>query len=153
MTASSIAQALHSALPRLSLRGQAILDGLLLSGGSIGTAEELAPHIGLRSRFQLARMLRHEGLPPMHELAAWTRVIQWLDRAESSGCSLCHLAFLCRKDPSAFYREVKRLTGRHWRDVRRRGLRRLIDEFVSRSEEHTSELQSHHDLVCRLLLE
>src|SRR5437667_6757240 len=25
--------------------------------------------------------------------------------------------------------------------------------LVSRSEEHTSELQSHHDLVCRLLLE
>src|SRR5437667_4362802 len=24
---------------------------------------------------------------------------------------------------------------------------------ISRSEEHTSELQSHHDLVCRLLLE
>src|SRR5260221_4489030 len=26
-------------------------------------------------------------------------------------------------------------------------------EIVSRSEEHTSELQSHSDLVCRLLLE
>src|SRR5437667_708702 len=25
--------------------------------------------------------------------------------------------------------------------------------WPSRSEEHTSELQSHHDLVCRLLLE
>src|SRR6266540_7533261 len=25
--------------------------------------------------------------------------------------------------------------------------------FWPRSEEHTSELQSHHDLVCRLLLE
>src|SRR5437773_5964347 len=25
--------------------------------------------------------------------------------------------------------------------------------FAHRSEEHTSELQSHHDLVCRLLLE
>src|SRR5437773_9569023 len=25
--------------------------------------------------------------------------------------------------------------------------------FTVRSEEHTSELQSHHDLVCRLLLE
>src|SRR5437773_9027770 len=25
--------------------------------------------------------------------------------------------------------------------------------FRGRSEEHTSELQSHHDLVCRLLLE
>src|SRR5437773_9153774 len=28
-----------------------------------------------------------------------------------------------------------------------------IDEHRVRSEEHTSELQSHHDLVCRLLLE
>src|SRR5437773_8263044 len=27
------------------------------------------------------------------------------------------------------------------------------DGVASRSEEHTSELQSHHDLVCRLLLE
>src|SRR5437667_8387950 len=31
-----------------------------------------------------------------------------------------------------------------------------LDEMIAlirRSEEHTSELQSHHDLVCRLLLE
>src|SRR5437667_5665138 len=27
------------------------------------------------------------------------------------------------------------------------------DTLTTRSEEHTSELQSHHDLVCRLLLE
>ena len=27
------------------------------------------------------------------------------------------------------------------------------NESGRRSEEHTSELQSHHDLVCRLLLE
>ena len=27
------------------------------------------------------------------------------------------------------------------------------DEISMRSEEHTSELQSHSDLVCRLLLE
>src|SRR5437773_4555824 len=27
------------------------------------------------------------------------------------------------------------------------------DGGMNRSEEHTSELQSHHDLVCRLLLE
>src|SRR6266540_6360716 len=31
-------------------------------------------------------------------------------------------------------------------------LHRIV-ELVGRSEEHTSELQSHHDLVCRLLLE
>src|SRR5437773_3456985 len=33
----------------------------------------------------------------------------------------------------------------HWHSV--------FYDFVGRSEEHTSELQSHHDLVCRLLLE
>src|SRR2546428_3602653 len=29
----------------------------------------------------------------------------------------------------------------------------LLDELTDRSEEHTSELQSRSDLVCRLLLE
>src|SRR5437667_7313275 len=28
-----------------------------------------------------------------------------------------------------------------------------LEAYLTRSEEHTSELQSHHDLVCRLLLE
>src|SRR5437588_7691540 len=32
-------------------------------------------------------------------------------------------------------------------------LKQLIEEQEERSEEHTSELQSHSDLVCRLLLE
>src|SRR5471032_3437970 len=32
-------------------------------------------------------------------------------------------------------------------------LPRASSPTASRSEEHTSELQSHHDLVCRLLLE
>src|SRR5215469_17256789 len=31
--------------------------------------------------------------------------------------------------------------------------RRRLDEVITRSEEHTSELQSRRDLVCRLLLE
>src|SRR5438034_10361254 len=37
------------------------------------------------------------------------------------------------------------------------GMRRLkqlgVNDVLMRSEEHTSELQSHSDLVCRLLLE
>src|SRR5437773_3184461 len=36
--------------------------------------------------------------------------------------------------------------------VRSASIRELSSEPL-RSEEHTSELQSHHDLVCRLLLE
>src|SRR5947207_4238409 len=31
--------------------------------------------------------------------------------------------------------------------------RRMLETMALRSEEHTSELQSHSDLVCRLLLE
>src|SRR5947207_8718771 len=34
-----------------------------------------------------------------------------------------------------------------------RALRKIGSGSASRSEEHTSELQSHSDLVCRLLLE
>src|SRR5437773_7749575 len=44
--------------------------------------------------------------------------------------------------------------------VLERGIHALIEKPLAdtlpgaeRSEEHTSELQSHHDLVCRLLLE
>src|SRR5690349_24222026 len=44
-----------------------------------------------------------------------------------------------------------------FRDLRRRrptgGRARRIPQGVTRSEEHTSELQSRRDLVCRLLLE
>src|SRR5260221_6480589 len=36
---------------------------------------------------------------------------------------------------------------------RRGGARRVVPRGELRSEEHTSELQSHSDLVCRLLLE
>src|SRR5437773_8354219 len=35
----------------------------------------------------------------------------------------------------------------------RRRIQIHLSARSSRSEEHTSELQSHHDLVCRLLLE
>src|SRR4051812_49657809 len=38
-------------------------------------------------------------------------------------------------------------------DQRRTDLRRQPDPLSLRSEEHTSELQSHVNLVCRLLLE
>src|SRR5476649_3014899 len=38
----------------------------------------------------------------------------------------------------------------HWKDAARSSMKRLMRP---RSEEHTSELQSHSDLVCRLLLE
>lgn len=126
-----IAQHLHTALPHLSVRAQAILDALLLNGGHLGTAGELAPHIGEPNRFALARMLRREGLPPLHSLAAWMRVLTWVERAEESGCSLCQLAFRCQTDPAVCYRTVKRVTGLRWGALRRRGSRWVIADFIA----------------------
>src|SRR5437773_8838207 len=58
-------------------------------------------------------------------------------------------------DALPIYRLVKEAVDRPVGDLRRE--RRLLLDAARydqhRSEEHTSELQSHHDLVCRLLLE
>src|SRR5437667_7697640 len=48
---------------------------------------------------------------------------------------------------------IFRLQPEHRADVRVTEIRRFGTNHDLRSEEHTSELQSHHDLVCRLLLE
>src|SRR5437773_9377898 len=58
---------------------------------------------------------------------------------------------------------IRQLGRRQWRRTgpnsftrTRSGQSRILSADrnpASRSEEHTSELQSHHDLVCRLLLE
>src|SRR5437773_5948046 len=52
-----------------------------------------------------------------------------------------------------FRSRVLRTGRRRRRPHRRPGERRPNPITAMRSEEHTSELQSHHDLVCRLLLE
>ena len=38
-------------------------------------------------------------------------------------------------------------------EINKNGITRSADKIINRSEEHTSELQSRSDLVCRLLLE
>jgi hypothetical protein len=108
------------------------MEAVLLSGGSIGTAQQVAPHLGLHNRFELARLLKREGLPPLHDLAAWASVLAWLDRAEGTGCSLCQLAFRARKDPATCYRIVKRVTGLGWIELRRRGSSWVLARFVAR---------------------
>ncbi len=116
MGASNISSILHESLPRLSLCGRAIIDAALLNGGSIGTAQDVAHHLGLRNRFALARLMTREGLPPLKDLAAWASVLTWVDRTERTGCSLCEQAFRVRKDPGFCYRTVNRITGRRWQE-------------------------------------
>src|SRR5947207_7153026 len=53
-------------------------------------------------------------------------------------------------EPASFQLERSE---RHWCDIFARIFPPNASASNSRSEEHTSELQSHSDLVCRLLLE
>src|SRR5438132_5406723 len=48
---------------------------------------------------------------------------------------------------------VASMVGRSFTDIPVDATRKLCEVSLKRSEEHTSELQSHSDLVCRLLLE
>src|SRR5512144_884345 len=92
MAPLSLAGRLYAALPWVSERVRAILTSLAASNGRIGSADHLARVAALRSRFQLARLLRRDGLPPVGELVAWTRVLYWLHHAEADGSPLARLA-------------------------------------------------------------
>ncbi len=127
-----VARTVYASRPDLSFRSRAVVEAVFLCGGSIGTAQQVAPHLGLHNRFELARFLKREGLPPLHDLAAWASVLAWMDRSEHTGCSLCQLAFGAKRDPAVCYRTVKRITGLQWRDLRRKGLAWVVDRFVAR---------------------
>src|SRR5438270_8280739 len=129
----------QSALPGLSPDSRAVVRVLGCCNGQL-TPTSVAQWLGLRTRYQVARLLRRDGLPPFEDLAAWTRVLYWLRQSESTGASLLQLVRRDGLDPSGAYRLVHRVTGLRWSELRR-------------SEEHTSELQSQSNLVCRLLLE
>src|SRR5215510_5695351 len=93
--------AIHSARPSLSLRARAVIEAVVLSKGSIGTAESVARALGLSNRFRLARLLEREGLPPLHRITEWVTVLNWIACAERTHVSLCWMAFRCQRHPSA----------------------------------------------------
>ncbi len=113
--------AIRVARPGLRLLPRAIVEAILLVEGPIGSADAIAKALGLHSRFQLARMLKREGLLPLHVMAEWATVLSWVVAAERDGVSLCWLAFRSKRHPSACYRLVKEITGQCWEDVRARG--------------------------------
>lgn len=122
--------AIHTVRPDLSLLTSAVVDAIVLTQGPIGTAHSVARRLGLRNRFELARLLEAQGLPSLHHLAEWTTVLSWVLTAERSQVSLCWMAFRSHRHPSACYRMVKRVTGRRWEDVEARGFPWLMQEFL-----------------------
>src|SRR3989442_15974116 len=71
---------LQQALPWLSADGRAVMNTLVCSNGRVGSTQVLCERVGLRSRFQLNRLLRREGLPPYEELAGWGWGFFWMGR-------------------------------------------------------------------------
>jgi len=115
-----------------SWSAQAVIDAMLLAKGSIGAAGAVAHRLGLRNRFELAAWFTRQGLPPMHELAGWIRVLNWLEQWEQAGVALCPKAISEGRDPAACYRLVQRVTGTSWGQVQTAGLSWALDRFAER---------------------
>jgi hypothetical protein len=124
--------ALRAASPTLSLRSEAIIDAMLLSGGSIGTEDDVARRLGFANRFQLSRSLTREHLPPLHELAAWASILHWVQQAERTGAGLTTIAIRSRRDSGDSYRLVKHTTGLTWHDLRLLGYDWCATRFLER---------------------
>jgi hypothetical protein len=122
---------IRDARPGMSLYPRAIVEAICLCEGPIGPADQVARQLGLPSRFKLARLLKREGLPPLHRLAEWATVLSWVTTVESERVSLCWIAFRCRRHPSACYRLVKEVTGLRWESVLARGSRWVQRRFLS----------------------
>jgi DNA-binding beta-propeller fold protein YncE len=75
---------LQTALSGLSTDGRAVVSALGCFNGDTRSSGQVAALVGLRSRYQVARTLRREGLPPLEALAAWARILYWLQEAETT---------------------------------------------------------------------
>jgi len=122
--------AIQAARPGLTPFARAIVEAIHLVEGPIGSAEAVARHLGVGSRFRLARMLGREGLPPLHRIAGWVTILSWVLEAEETGASLCRIAFHSDRHPAACYRLVKEVTGLTWEAVRARGYEWAEREFL-----------------------
>ena len=120
---------LNTALPPLTREARAVVELLACTNGLLPSGGEVVTFLGLRTRHQVARVLRRAGLPPLEELAGWTRVLHWLHEAERTGNSLLQLARESRLEPATCYRLVRRLTGLPWSRVRRDGVAGAVSRF------------------------
>src|SRR5262245_46942993 len=123
---------LQTALPNLSESGRALLSVLGCVNGHVPHSPEMAAWLGFHDRYQLARALRRDGLPPLEVLSGWARILYWILEAETAGLSLRELAERERLDPAVAYRLVRRITGQRWSEVRRDGLATALLRFKTR---------------------
>src|SRR6267142_2155927 len=113
---------LQDTLPHLSYNGRALISALGCVNGRTPGSQELASWLGFHDRYQLARAMRREGLPPLETLGGWARTLYWLLESETSGATLRKLAERDNLDPAVAYRLIRRITGRRWSEIRRDGM-------------------------------
>jgi len=140
----ALGRALRRALPMLPFRARAVLDGMVLGAGSIGSASRVATRLGLRNRFALAHLMHRAGLPALRELTGWVSVLTWTIEAEPACASLLQLAILHHRTPAVCYRLVKRVTGLSWRRVRTLGTGWVVHEFLVRCGQISSRPSPIH---------
>jgi hypothetical protein len=124
-----LAKILNVALPSLAGEARAVVDVLACKNGLLPPAGDVATFLGLRTRHQVARTLRRASLPPLEELAAWTRLFYWVLQWEQTGASLLALARQSHVEPATCYRLVRRLMGEPWSRVRRGGIAGALLRF------------------------
>jgi DNA-binding beta-propeller fold protein YncE len=113
---------LHTSLPHVSVQGRALLSALGCVNGRPTSATEFAHWLGFHDRYQLARALKREGLPPIETLGGWTRMLYWMIESQVTGATLRELALREHLDPAVAYKLVRRVTGRRWSEIREVGL-------------------------------
>jgi YVTN family beta-propeller protein len=127
-----VALTIETALPRLSPAGRAAINTLAAARGPIPKVDEMATRLGLQSRYQVARLLRREGLPSFSELTDWMCLLSFLWQAESSSRPLLQLVQSAGMDPATCYRRCKRTLGVPWSVARRRGFAWALVRFLKR---------------------
>jgi hypothetical protein len=81
----------------------------------------MARRLGLRSRFQLAHRLSRVGVPTLLDLRGILCVVTWVHRWEREGLPLARQALNAGRDPAAWSKTVRRVTGDSWSEIRLRG--------------------------------
>lgn len=130
MPALSLTSRLLQALPWLSPRGRAVVNFLVCNNGRAPSANVLATRLGLRSRHQLARLLRREGLPRYDVLTGWVSLLFWRVEADRTHETLYDLAGRSSIAPATSYRLVRRISGKPWRSLVQGTTDDIVQRFV-----------------------
>jgi YVTN family beta-propeller protein len=125
-----IALTIQSTLPWLSPQSRGVINALVAADGQIKSAGIMAARLRIGSRFQLARLLRHDGLPPFGRLSDWVFVLQSLWESEATGAAMLRIARRIGVEPATTYRCCTRTLGISWRAAQGRGFAWALLQFL-----------------------